>query len=182
MRINIKRLARTAEKLNMIIAQEQTEEGATVYTLTGGTLGADIAEYESAEEVRDALEHFNKISKSNMNANAQLIAEEPEKLLESVEGLDYLKITDTKKRAKALGLKLNKQRTGDAKSYTISGGFLTNALGIEAKTFYSWGALEEEITTLWETATEPVIDYYCDDDGTLHQRLRFPSEEYIRGE
>ena len=167
MRINIKRLKRTADKMHMSIAEEITADGGTRYAITGGLLGSQAEQCESAEELRDRLEHLHTQFIDGMNATAQ--PEEPTIIDPTIEP-DYLKITDTAGRAELLGLKI----TADGGTrYTLEGDFL-DTMNEGAQSFDSWDALSAGVNELWDIATEPEIICYIDNEGHYHERLTYP--------
>lgn len=177
MRINIKRLRRTADKMHMTIAEELTADGGKLYRITGGILGDTAENYASTEDIRDRLESLHALFIEGMNASATAHEEEAEEL-EIIEHPaqepEYLKLKGYKQRAEAMGLTISTEATADGgKLYRITGKLLDD-LEEDTRTFTSPQALRAEINSLWDIVTEPEQAYWDDASGRTHTQLIYP--------
>ena len=179
MRINIKRLRRTADKMGVIITEDtDARTGGKIYTLAGGILDDITEQYTSAEAVRDRLDALHSLFITNMNADAGVYdiggeiehpADEPE----------YLAVTDYRERAELLGLTISTEPDGNGgETVTASGGYMDSVLDEEPQTFNSLAELSDFINSLWDDATEPNFECWTDDNGRTHSQLVYPNPLY----
>lgn len=87
---------------------------------------------------------------------------------------DYLRITDYRERAAAMGFRISKDTDPETGRplYTMEGEKTDSYDG--AQTFNSLRELQAEIAELWDIATEPYIEVYTDKAGRCYEQLTYP--------
>lgn len=176
MRINIKRLRHTADKMGVIITQDtDAHTGGKIYTLAGGILDGITEQYTSAEAVRDRLDELHRLFIDSLNVDAGLY-EEGAEIEHPAEEPEYLSVTDYKERAELLGLTISTEPDGNGGTvYTASGGYIDSVLDEEPHTFNSLAELTADVNSLWDDATTPEMECWTDDNGRLHTQTVYPT-------
>ena len=192
MRINIKRLRHTADKMGVIITQDtDAHTGGKIYTLAGGILDGITEQYTSAEAVRDRLDELHRLFIDDLNADAGLyeegaellgltisagLYEEGAEIEHPAEEPEYLSVTDYKERAELLGLTISTEPDGNGGTvYTASGGYIDSVLDEEPHTFNSLAELTADVNSLWDDATTPEMECWTDDNGRLQTQTVYPT-------
>ena len=105
----------------------------------------------------------------------QTACSDPGTIIDAAAAPGYLRITDYKERAAAMGFRITTGQDADTgRKVYIWEGDQTDSYDDGAQTFYSLRELSAEIATLWDIATEPEIHCYFDSAGRYHERLTYP--------